>query len=75
MERFVGDRLAVKWKTYPRTAWLFLGTEGFRKRGKQKSLAAEQWKAEIGSGPADWLRDYTRWREQVDPLVSRRRRA
>ncbi|RBY92673.1 hypothetical protein [Blastococcus sp. TF02A-30] len=76
LERYVGDRLAASWKTYPRTAWLFLGSAGFRKRGKKKLQAVEAWIASQGSNNfAAWVRDYQGWRREVDALVSRRRRA
>lgn len=70
LERFIGDRLAVKWKTYPRTAWLFLGTTGFREHGRNKLRQAEAWAdAEGGLAAAKWIRAYQEWREQVNTLV------
>jgi hypothetical protein len=74
LEKFVGDRLAVRWKTYPRTAWLFLGTPGFLRRGKAKLRAAEEWMDRDGSDLLTWIREYQAWRENVTELVHRRRR-
>ncbi len=53
LEKYIGDRLAVKWKTYPRTAWLFLGTSGFKTRGNNKLRQADAWAATLGSKPVD----------------------
>jgi hypothetical protein len=69
LERFIGNRLAVKWKTYPRTAWLFLGNSGFKKRGNNKLRHAEEWANAEGLMPVDWIRDYQAWREKVNALV------
>lgn len=73
VEKFVGDRLAERWLTYPRTAWLFLGTSGFEKRGGLRR--ADAWLQENGANTAPWVREYRGWREQVDALVARRRQA
>lgn len=75
LERFIGDRLAVRWKTYPRTAWLFLGHQGFHKRGKAKLRAAQEWADANGFHAVGAVREYQAWREQVGALVSRRRRS
>jgi hypothetical protein len=69
LERFVGDRLAAKWKVYPRTTWLFLGTSGFKRRGNNKLRQAEEWANTEGMKPVDWIREYQAWREQVNVLV------
>ncbi len=69
LERFIGDRLASRWKNYPRTAWLFLGSPGFKRRGNSKLRQAEEWADAQGEKPVDWVRDYQAWREQVNALV------
>lgn len=73
LEHFLGDRLAIRWRTYPRTAWLFLGTLGFRQRGKNKLRQAQDWAAAEEMNLVEWIRDYQAWREQVNALVVRGR--
>lgn len=65
LEKFIGDRLAAKWKTYPRTAWLFLGTAGFQRRGHKRLRDVEEWLAADGIPVTTWIRDYQAWREHV----------
>ena len=77
LERFIGDRLAMKFKTYPKSAWLFLGHAGFEKRGRLKS--AEKWveanlAEPVSTAQLEWLRAYRIWREQVNAQVQRRQR-
>jgi hypothetical protein len=73
LERYIGDRLAVKWKTYPRTAWMFLGGAGFQRRGHNKLRAVEAWLSANGGNVVEWIRDYQGWREEVDAQVVRTR--
>lgn len=71
LEGFVGERLCERWRTYPRTAWTFLGTRGFEKRGRLQ--AAEKWMDSNGGSIVGWVREYQSWREQVNARVVRRR--
>lgn len=72
VERFVADRLADRWKRYPRTSWLFLGHDGFERRGKL--AAAQAWFEDNGGNVIAWAREYQAWRVEVNGLVTRRRR-
>lgn len=75
LERFIGDRLADRWRKYPRTAWMFLGGPGFTRRGKARAALAwadtllRPLQVEIG----EWSEAYGLWREQVNADVQRRR--
>lgn len=71
LERFIGGRLAENWKRYPRTSWLFLGDDGFERRGRLKGITA--WLEENGRDDVEWLRQYGAWREAVDAQVVRQR--
>ncbi len=71
VEGFVGNQLANRWRKYPKTSWLFLGTSGFERRGKL--TAAHAWLDESDGSTASWVREYQEWREQVSALVARRR--
>lgn len=73
VEKFVGDRLAARWRTYPRSAWLFLGDPGLKKRGHLKP--AEAWVQIHGLDALGWILDYQRFREQANALVNRRRQS
>jgi hypothetical protein len=74
LESFVGDRLAARWNTYPRAAWLFLGDQGFERRGRYRR--ARLWLDEHeDNAMTSWLRQYSQWRELVNSSVTRRRRA
>lgn len=73
IERFIGDRLSVRWRQYPRTAWAFLGTQGFERRSSSKS--ANRWFADHGGRVDPWIREYVSWREAVNEAVARRRSA
>lgn len=73
VEKFVGDRLAERWQTYPRTAWMFLGTPGFTKRGRLRK--ADEWLQANDGDIVSWVREYQSWREQVNALVTRRRQS
>ena len=77
LERFIGDRLAIKFKTYPKSTWLFLGHAGLEKRSRLKS--AEKWveanlAEPVSTAQLEWLRAYRIWREQVNAQVQRRQR-
>jgi hypothetical protein len=71
LERFMGDRLSDRWRSYPKTAWLFLGSSGFERRGKLST--AEAWLSGDGGMPVLWAREYQQWRQAVNALVVRRR--
>jgi hypothetical protein len=73
LEKFIGDRLADRLKAYPKTAILFLGEEGLRRRTRWAS--AKRWLdgEENSIDPADWIAEYTEWRETVNSSVVRRR--
>lgn len=73
VEKFVGDRLAECWQTYPQTAWMFLGTSGFEKRGRLRK--ADQWFQANGGYVVPWIREYQAWREQVNAQVTQRRQS
>lgn len=77
LESFIGDRLAMKFKTYPKSTWLFLGHAGLEKRSRLK--AAEKWveanlAEPVSTAQLEWLRAYRIWREQVNTQVQRRQR-
>src|SRR5690606_21256090 len=77
LERFSGDQLAKRFKTYPKSSWLFLGDEGLEKRNRLRS--AKRWAEETLAEPLldaqlEWLRAYKGWREQVNAQIQRRQR-
>ncbi len=71
IESFVGNQLTKRWERYPKTAWLFLGTSGFERRGRL--TAAQAWFDKNGGLTGPWVRGYQEWREQVNALIARRR--
>lgn len=75
LERFVGDRLACKVSTYPRTAWIYLGHSGLDRRGLLKgALELEVVKEKsVADSVLTWIEAYQVWREAVNELVTRRR--
>lgn len=77
LETFVGDRLAANFKKYPKTAWLFLGHNGFVERGKAKAAGvwADGLSQPIAEAQSAWLREYATWRAAVNASVERRQRS
>jgi len=75
VEHFIGDQLAQKFRTYPRTAWLFLGAEGLRRRGRfsAANLWARSLDVPLQQAQLHWIDEYRAWRDQVNSLIQRRR--
>ncbi|MEU9537507.1 hypothetical protein [Streptomyces mirabilis] len=61
---FIKGRLAIKARSYPRTALLVLGEPGLRRLGGWK--AAEAYLKASQDHPDDWFREYAAWRSKVD---------
>ncbi|WP_225754813.1 hypothetical protein [Actinotalea sp. Marseille-Q4924] len=76
LELFIGDRLAERFKSHPKCAWLFLGAAGLEGRGRLG--AGLRWAEDVGEPLEDamvgWLKAYRLWREQVDDHVQRQER-
>lgn len=66
LDEFVRDRLVAKGYRYPRTALLFLGEPGLKKRGGWTRRMRE-FIAQSDSEP-DWIESYAAWRERFDML-------
>ncbi|MFI9406879.1 hypothetical protein [Nocardia sp. NPDC052316] len=74
LTEFISDRLCEKFRNYPKTAWLFVGLEGFERRNRFSKRVSNWIAEEPPNAVLDWIRDYAEWRERVNAQVQRRRR-
>ncbi|MEE2061515.1 hypothetical protein [Rhodococcus artemisiae] len=74
LAKSISDRLSKNFKDYPKTAWLFLGKQGFEDRNCFTRRVREWIKAQPPNAVLDWLREYSEWRDKVNAQVQMRRR-
>lgn len=75
LAKFISDRLAERIIDYPKTAYLFLGPDGLRERGRFTRRMQDWINGQPPNAVLDWIRDYAEWRERVNGKVQRRRRS
>ncbi|WP_107308396.1 hypothetical protein [Streptomyces qaidamensis] len=64
LSSYCWDRLAAKRKSSPRTALLFLGEEGLRRRNKWCSFM-QHFSSDVAPHEDSWLRQSQKWRDDV----------
>lgn len=75
LAEFISDRLCDNFRTYPKTIWLFVGSEGLKKRNRL-SRRVQSWIAEQPPNAVlQWVRDYADWRDRVNSQIQRRRKS
>lgn len=72
--KFISDRLAEKFKDYPKTAWLVLGPDGFQERNRLSRRVKDWIESQPSNAVLAWIREYVEWREKVNSEVQRRRK-
>lgn len=75
LAKFVSDCLFMKTKIYPKTAWLFLGPDGYESRNGYSRRVREWIETQPESAVLDWIREYTEWRRKVNDQVQLRRKS
>lgn len=73
LQTHIGNRIADRWRKYPRTAWAFLGSDGLDRRGKLDS--AGRWREAAVGDREDWIAEYVSWRAGINTQLERRRHA
>jgi hypothetical protein len=68
----IADRLHYRFRTFPATAWVFLGAPGFESRGGI-TTSAQKWLDSQAGEVKSHIKAYRDWRAEVNNAVQRRR--
>jgi hypothetical protein len=68
----IADRLHYRFRTFPATAWVFLGAPGFESRGGI-TKSAQKWLDSQAGEVKSHIKAYRDWRAEVNNSVQRRR--